>query len=83
MFSFFHYPANIGNTGTVTPAGFEQYDSMAQGIAAQVMDQAFDDLDAPVRRLNGVHTPTPYSPPLEDAHLPGPERIAADVLARP
>lgn len=39
-------------------------------IAAQVMDQAFDDLDAPVRRLNGSHTPTPYSPPLEAALIP-------------
>ena len=36
-------------------------------IAAQVADRGFDDLDAPIRRLNGVHTPTPYSPPLEEA----------------
>lgn len=39
-------------------------------IAAQVMEVAFDDLDAPVRRLNGAHTPTPYSPPLEAAVIP-------------
>src|SRR5258708_23086897 len=31
-------------------------------IAAQVRDQAFDDLDAPRRLLNGFHKPTPYSP---------------------
>lgn len=36
-------------------------------IAAQLADLAFDDLDAPIRRLNGVFTPTPYSPPLEAA----------------
>ncbi len=39
-------------------------------IAAQVMDRGFDDLDAPVRRLNGAHTPIPYSPSLERAVVP-------------
>jgi 2-oxoisovalerate dehydrogenase E1 component len=39
-------------------------------IAAQVMDRGFDDLDAPVRRLNGLHVPIPYSPPLEQAVVP-------------
>jgi 2-oxoisovalerate dehydrogenase E1 component len=39
-------------------------------IAAQVMERGFDDLDAPVRRLNGAHTPIPYSPPLERAVVP-------------
>ena len=39
-------------------------------IAAQIADSGFDDLDAPIRRLNGVHTPTPYSPPLEAAVVP-------------
>jgi 2-oxoisovalerate dehydrogenase E1 component len=39
-------------------------------IAAQIADRAFDDLDAPIRRLNGLHTPTPYSPTLESAVVP-------------
>jgi 2-oxoisovalerate dehydrogenase E1 component len=39
-------------------------------IAAQIADRAFDDLDAPIRRVNGLHTPTPYSPPLEAAVVP-------------
>jgi len=39
-------------------------------IAAQVADQAFDELDAPIRRLNGAFAPTPYSPPLEAAVVP-------------
>jgi 2-oxoisovalerate dehydrogenase E1 component len=39
-------------------------------IAADLIDRSFDDLDAPIRRLNGVHTPTPYSPPLEAAVVP-------------
>ncbi len=36
-------------------------------LAARVADAGFDDLDAPVRRLNGAFAPTPYSPPLEKA----------------
>ncbi len=48
-------------------------------IAARVVDRGFDDLDAPIRRLNGVHTPTPYSPPLEAAVVPGEDTIARAV----
>ena len=36
--------------------------SAAAEIAAQIVDLGFDDLDAPIRRLNGAFTPTPYSP---------------------
>lgn len=36
-------------------------------ISAQVTERAFRDLKAPVRRLNGLHAPAPYSPPLEAA----------------
>jgi 2-oxoisovalerate dehydrogenase E1 component len=48
-------------------------------IAAQVADRGLDDLDAPIRRLNGLHTPTPYSPPLEAAVVPNTESIARAV----
>ena len=48
-------------------------------IAARMADAGFDDLDAPIRRLNGVHTPTPYSPPLEAAVIPNVETIARAV----
>ena len=48
-------------------------------VAARLADVGFDDLDAPVRRLNGAFTPTPYSPPLEAAVVPGPEAIARAV----
>ena len=48
-------------------------------IAAQAADAGFDDLDAPIRRLNGLHTPTPYSPPLEAVVVPNPETIAQAV----
>jgi 2-oxoisovalerate dehydrogenase E1 component len=48
-------------------------------IAAQVVDQGFDDLDAPIRRLNGAHTPTPYSPTLESAIVPNAQTIAQSI----
>jgi len=50
---------------------------MGAEIGAQVMERGFDDLAAPVRRLNGVHTPTPYSPPLEAAVVPTTDQVAA------
>jgi 2-oxoisovalerate dehydrogenase E1 component len=53
-------------------------------ISARLIDRGFDDLDAPIRRLNGVHTPTPYSPPLEAAVIPNVDAIAQairDLLA--
>ena len=53
-------------------------------IIAQVNERGFDDLDAPPMRLNGAHTPTPYSPPLEAAVVPNTQTITRairDVLA--
>jgi 2-oxoisovalerate dehydrogenase E1 component len=44
-------------------------------VAACVADAGFDDLDAPIRRLHGAFTPTPYSPPLEKAVVPQIEDI--------
>ncbi len=48
-------------------------------IAARLADRGFDDLDAPIRRLNGAWTPTPYSPPLEAAVVPSPAAIAQAI----
>ena len=48
-------------------------------IAAQIMETGFDDLAAPVRRLNGIHTPTPFSPPLEAAVVPSVDQVIAAV----
>jgi pyruvate/2-oxoglutarate/acetoin dehydrogenase E1 component len=39
-------------------------------IAALVTEEAFEDLDAPVRRLTAPDVPIPFSPPLEQAVLP-------------
>jgi 2-oxoisovalerate dehydrogenase E1 component len=48
-------------------------------IAAQVVEAGFDDLDAPIRRLTGVFTPTPYSPAIENAVVPTADAIAAAI----
>ena len=50
---------------------------IAGEIAALVTESAFEDLDGPVRRVTGLDTPVPFSPPLEDHFLPNAERIAA------
>jgi pyruvate/2-oxoglutarate/acetoin dehydrogenase E1 component len=51
-------------------------------VLALVTEHALGDLDD-AWRIATDNTPIPYSPPLEDAFLPGPERIAGEVLARP
>jgi 2-oxoisovalerate dehydrogenase E1 component len=48
-------------------------------IAAGIAERGFDDLDAPIRRLNGLHTPTPYSPPLEAAVVPRLEQVTGAI----
>jgi acetoin:2,6-dichlorophenolindophenol oxidoreductase subunit beta len=50
-------------------------------IAAQVQSAAFDYLDAPVARVAAPFAPVPFSPPLEDAYLPGADEIVAAVRA--
>jgi 2-oxoisovalerate dehydrogenase E1 component beta subunit len=44
-------------------------------IAALISDRAFQYLDGPVRRLGGLDTPVPFSPPLEDAYRPNADKI--------
>jgi len=39
-------------------------------ISAIIADEAFEFLDAPVKRIGATNTPIPYSPPLENAVLP-------------
>jgi 2-oxoisovalerate dehydrogenase E1 component beta subunit len=57
---------------------------IAGEIAAVVMENAFDDLDAPVRRLTSLDTPVPYAPVLEEYFMPSAAKIgdAARELAR-
>ena len=51
--------------------------SFAAEVTAQIMERAFDELDAPVARVCSVEVPMPYAKHLEDAALPSPERIVA------
>ena len=46
-------------------------------IAATIAEEAFEDLDGPVKRIAAPDTPVPFSPPLEKAFIPQP----ADVVA--
>jgi pyruvate dehydrogenase E1 component beta subunit len=48
-------------------------------IASQIMERAFDYLDAPVARVAGKEVPMPYSRPLELAALPDEDQIAQAV----
>ncbi len=48
-------------------------------LSAQIMERAFDYLDAPVKRISGVDTPMPYAKNLEKLALPDVERIIAAV----
>jgi 2-oxoisovalerate dehydrogenase E1 component beta subunit len=46
-------------------------------LASIIAEEAFEDLDGPVRRLTGPDVPAmPFAKPLEDAFLPNPARIA-------
>lgn len=55
------------------------------GVGAQIshliQDQAFDYLDAPVKRISALDAPAIYSMPLEKIQLPGPQRIIEAALA--
>lgn len=46
-------------------------------IAARISEKAFEDLDGPVLRIAAPDCPVPYSPPLEEAFLPGAALVAA------
>ena len=50
-------------------------------LAALMMDNAFDWLDAPVKRVHGVEVPMPYAANLEAMSLPQPDDIVAAAKA--
>jgi pyruvate dehydrogenase E1 component subunit beta len=49
-------------------------------LSALVSEQAFDDLDAPIRRVTGADVPMPYSKPLEDIAYPHEPQIVSAAL---
>lgn len=48
-------------------------------ISSMIMEQAFDDLDAPVGRVCSLDAPAIYSPAVEPLQLPTPDRIIKKV----
>ncbi len=48
-------------------------------IAAQIQEEAFDYLDAPIARVGAPFSPVPFSPVLEQAYIPNADRIVAEV----
>jgi 2-oxoisovalerate dehydrogenase E1 component beta subunit len=50
---------------------------IAGEIAAIVMENAFEDLDGPVRRVTSLDTPVPYAPGLEEYFMPNVDKIVA------
>jgi pyruvate/2-oxoglutarate/acetoin dehydrogenase E1 component len=63
--------ASVRKTGKVLVA-HEATRSAGVGaeVAALITEEAFEDLDAPVRRLTAPDVPIPFSPPLEQEVLP-------------
>ena len=55
--------------------------SLSAEIAAQISEQLFYELEAPVSRVCTVEVPIPYPKHLEDAALPSPDRIAGAARA--
>jgi len=74
--------ASVAKTGRLLVVD-EDYSMCGIGaeLAAVVMEQAFDELDAPVGRLHTDPVSHPFSPPLENAVVPGVERIIAAARA--
>jgi len=48
-------------------------------IATLIMENAFDYLDAPIKRVTGLDTPIPYASHLESAVIPNPDWIVKGV----
>ncbi len=53
----------------VVDEGYGRYGVTAE-LASVIQENAFFDLEAPVKRMGAMHVPIPFSPPLEDATVP-------------
>lgn len=52
---------------------------VAAEISSEIMERAFDYLDAPVKRVSGADVPMPYAKNLEDLAIPSVDQIVAAV----
>ena len=73
---------SVEKTGrcVVVEEGWQQ-SGVAAEIAARVMEQAFDYLDAPVTRVSGKDVPMPYAANLEKLALPSVAEVVAAAKA--
>jgi pyruvate/2-oxoglutarate/acetoin dehydrogenase E1 component len=60
----------------VIDEGYLSYGVTAE-IAAFIADEAFDYLDAPVKRVGGVDVPVPMAPALEKAAIPDEQQVVS------
>lgn len=56
-----------------------RFGGLGAEIAAQIQEEAFDYLDAPVHRIGAPFSPVPFSPALEKHYIPDAARIATEV----
>jgi pyruvate dehydrogenase E1 component beta subunit len=71
---------SVKKTGRLVIAD-EDYDrcGFASWVAAIIADEAFEYLDAPIKRVTTPNVPIPFSPPLEKEILPNAEKIAKAI----
>jgi 2-oxoisovalerate dehydrogenase E1 component len=55
------------------------FGSIASDISALIMENCFEHLDAPVKRVGSLETPIPFVKPLEDNYLPK-KRFETELL---
>ncbi|MBI4553159.1 MAG: alpha-ketoacid dehydrogenase subunit beta [Candidatus Latescibacteria bacterium] len=62
----------------VIDEGYQRFGITAE-IASLIADEAFDYLDAPVKRIGAMDVPVPFSPGLEPLTIPNEERVIHTV----
>ena len=69
---------SVGRTGRLVVVDEAREScSAASEISAIVVEEAFDSLRGPILRVTTPNVPMPFSPPLEKALLPSPQKIVA------
>lgn len=58
-----------------------RFGGLGAEVAAQIQQEAFDYLDAPVERIGAPFSPVPFSPALEALYLPDAKSIAEGIRA--
>ena len=72
---------SVKKTGKVVVASEDAKNAgVGAEIAAMIMEEAFDYLDAPVKRVSGLDVPIPYAPVLESTVVPQEKHIREAVL---